>query len=185
MIESLEIFRDIHKGVPGFIVAPGPSLANWDINKIIKHGISFVCNGAMVAVDECDYFCLVDGIVPYHGYYNKAAKVAKNIIYCGGGNSWIYDTNKNGYGEEIEFNAKKYLIDRRYNDEFNVDLDVSICVRFDPTGLGIIGNINDNTLEEIWNSNKRNEWKNYHLAGKRYRIGLCSKCEFWGVPTGL
>jgi len=60
----------------------------------------------------------------------------------------------------------------------------SICVRFDPKGLGVIGDVNRQSLEEIWNSSKRMEWLNYHKEGKREKIPLCSYCQFWGVPTG-
>jgi MoaA/NifB/PqqE/SkfB family radical SAM enzyme len=59
---------------------------------------------------------------------------------------------------------------------------VSICVRFDPKGLGIIGDMNEQRLEEIWNSKKRMEWLEYHKEGRRDKIPLCSYCHFWGVP---
>jgi hypothetical protein len=61
---------------------------------------------------------------------------------------------------------------------------VSICVRFDPKRLGVIGDANKMSLVDIWNGSKRNEWLKYHLQGKREKIPLCSYCEFWGVPTG-
>ncbi|HBM45783.1 MAG: molybdopterin cofactor synthesis protein MoaA [Parcubacteria group bacterium GW2011_GWF2_38_76] len=61
--------------------------------------------------------------------------------------------------------------------------DVSICVRFDPNHLGVIGNVNENTLAEIWNGKQRLEWLELHKQGKRAGIPLCAKCEFWGVPT--
>ncbi len=60
---------------------------------------------------------------------------------------------------------------------------VSICVRFDPRGLGVIGNINEKSLEEIWNEKKRMEWLEYHKQGRRDNVPLCSSCHFWGVPT--
>lgn len=63
------------------------------------------------------------------------------------------------------------------------DGKVSICVRFDPKGLGVIGDINKDSLEEIWNSKKRMKWFQYHKQGKRESIPLCSACHFWGVPT--
>lgn len=63
--------------------------------------------------------------------------------------------------------------------------DVSICVRFDPKGLGIIGNCLKTPLIDIWNSEKRQEWMKLHIDGKRKDIPLCNTCEFWGVPTGL
>lgn len=64
------------------------------------------------------------------------------------------------------------------------DGKVSICVRFDPHGKGIIGDCTTTQLIDIWNSPKRREWSNYHIEGKREKIPLCSYCEFWGVPTG-
>ncbi len=61
--------------------------------------------------------------------------------------------------------------------------DVSICVRFDPEGLGVLGNLQTDTLDALWNGEKRTEWKQLHMAGKRGNVPLCNKCEFWGVPT--
>lgn len=63
--------------------------------------------------------------------------------------------------------------------------DVSICVRLDPKKLGVIGNINNKTLSEIWDSEKRSEWKKYHILGQRNKVPLCSFCHYWGVPTGF
>lgn len=64
----------------------------------------------------------------------------------------------------------------------NVKGDVSICVRFDPSGLGVLGNLSKNSLEELWNGAQRKSWKSLHVAGKRKEVPLCSKCEYWGVP---
>lgn len=64
------------------------------------------------------------------------------------------------------------------------DGKVSICVRFDPHGLGVIGNCTTAPLVDIWNSPKRKEWLKYHIEGRRDKVPLCSYCEFWGVPTG-
>ena len=61
---------------------------------------------------------------------------------------------------------------------------VSICVRFDPKGLGVIGDAAKEKLADIWNSPKRMEWLALHKKGERGSIPLCSYCEFWGVPTG-
>jgi len=62
--------------------------------------------------------------------------------------------------------------------------EVSICVRFDPNRLGVIGNVNTESLEAIWNSPKRFEWKAFHKYGRRDKVPLCSYCDFWGVPVG-
>ena len=59
---------------------------------------------------------------------------------------------------------------------------VSTCVRFDPNKESVIGNLNEQTFEEIWNGEKRKEWLKLHLDGKRNKVPLCSKCEFWGIP---
>ena len=64
------------------------------------------------------------------------------------------------------------------------DGKVSICVRFDPRGIGIIGDCTKEPLIDIWNSPKRRRWLEYHVEGRRKRVPLCSYCEFWGVPTG-
>lgn len=124
-MENIEIFRDIHKGEIGFVIAPGPSLARWDINKIIKKGISFCCSSALLGVDNCDYFLLVDGIIPYLKYYDKVGIKSKNVIFGGGGFATRpeYKFNINGYGDKIPFEAKKYLIDRRYDDPSNLDFN--------------------------------------------------------------
>ncbi len=63
--------------------------------------------------------------------------------------------------------------------------EVSICVRFDPKGLGIIGDANSTPVVDVWQGSQRKEWVKYHIEGKRNRIPLCSYCDFWGVPTRL
>lgn len=62
---------------------------------------------------------------------------------------------------------------------------VSVCVRFDPRGLGGIGDVNLTALADIWNGSRRKEWIKYHIKGKRKLIPLCSNCDYWGVPTGI
>lgn len=61
--------------------------------------------------------------------------------------------------------------------------DFSICVRFDPKGIGVLGNVNDASLEDLWNGEKRRKWKELHVAGRRNEVPLCSNCEYWGCPT--
>lgn len=60
--------------------------------------------------------------------------------------------------------------------------DMSICVRFDPEHVGVLGNVRDHTIDELWNGGKRAAWKALHVAGKRREVPLCAKCEYWGVP---
>jgi radical SAM protein with 4Fe4S-binding SPASM domain len=65
-----------------------------------------------------------------------------------------------------------------------VDGKVSLCVRFDPKELGVIGDCRETPLAEIWEGEKRKAWVKFHIEGKRKAVPLCSTCEFWGVPTG-
>jgi len=62
---------------------------------------------------------------------------------------------------------------------------VSVCVRFDPKRLGVIGDANKDLLIDIWNSSTRKDWIKSHIQGKRKNIPLCSYCDFWGVPTRI
>ena len=62
---------------------------------------------------------------------------------------------------------------------------VSICVRFDPKRLGVIGDANNESLLDIWNSSARKDWIKSHIQGKRKEVPLCSYCDFWGVPTRI
>lgn len=61
--------------------------------------------------------------------------------------------------------------------------DVSICVRFDPKRVGVIGNANEESLEKIWNK-KMKKWLKFHIEGQRRKVPLCKTCEFWGIPRG-
>lgn len=62
--------------------------------------------------------------------------------------------------------------------------DVSICNRFDPKGLGVIGNIKEQSLDEIWNGWERKIIIKAHIDGLRNKIASCSTCEFWGISVG-
>jgi len=59
--------------------------------------------------------------------------------------------------------------------------DVSICVRQDPEGLGVIGDANREDLNDIWECKARMDLIQQHLKGRRE--GLCSTCGYWGVPV--
>lgn len=75
-------------------------------------------------------------------------------------------------------------LDFLYHLAINRKGQASICVRFDPKGVGIIGDVTTQPLAEIWNSPKRMEWLEYQKQNRRDQIPLCSYCHFWGVPTG-
>lgn len=66
----------------------------------------------------------------------------------------------------------------------DVNGNVRSCVRFDPNGEFIIGNIKNQTLDQIWNSEERKKLIKLHVDGQRDQIKFCSKCQYWGCPTG-
>lgn len=58
-----------------------------------------------------------------------------------------------------------------------------ICNRYDPERKGLIGNCYKQSIDDIWNGDKRLQWLKYHKQGKRDLVPLCSRCEFFGIPT--
>ena len=63
--------------------------------------------------------------------------------------------------------------------------DISLCVRFDPNRDLKIGNIDEMTLEEAWNSEKRQEYIKAHVQGKRASLPGCGNlCSFYGIAIG-
>ncbi len=61
---------------------------------------------------------------------------------------------------------------------------VYACNRLDPGELGLIGDLNTETLDAIWNGPKRQAMLKAHLAGRRDLANeLCKSCHYYGVPT--
>ena len=58
-----------------------------------------------------------------------------------------------------------------------------MCNRYDPEGLGIIGDCTENNLNEIWEGSIRRKYLELHKTGRREDIPLCQRCDFWGVAT--
>ena len=63
-------------------------------------------------------------------------------------------------------------LDFLHHMAINKNGKVSICVRFDPKCLGVIGDANTELLANIWNSEKRMEWMEFHKKGLRKEIPL-------------
>lgn len=62
---------------------------------------------------------------------------------------------------------------------------VYVCNRFNPDGDGYLGDLNKESLEEIWNGPQRKAWLEAHKIGRRDLASpLCQTCEYYGVPTG-
>jgi len=62
--------------------------------------------------------------------------------------------------------------------------DAYPCVRFNPHKYNYLGNVKKDKLIDLWNSKKRLTLIKEHIKGSRSYSPLCSKCEFWGCPTG-
>lgn len=61
---------------------------------------------------------------------------------------------------------------------------VFICNRLDTEDAGLIGDLNKQSLDEIWNGPVRARMLKAHLAGRRdLANALCARCESWGIPT--
>lgn len=63
--------------------------------------------------------------------------------------------------------------------------EMFICNRLFPNNEGYIGNLNEQSLDEIWNGNLRQEILSFHLTGNRELILPCKTCHFWGIPVSL
>lgn len=72
-----------------------------------------------------------------------------------------------------------------YTIMLNVDGDVHLCC-FDPYTYVNVGNINNNTLQEIWTGDRIKEFWRLHLEGKRYGLKACGPCTYlYGCPDFL
>ena len=59
-----------------------------------------------------------------------------------------------------------------------------VCNRLDTTDAGLLGDLNESTLDELWNSPKRMEWLEAHKRGRRDQASpLCKNCLYYGVPS--
>jgi hypothetical protein len=61
---------------------------------------------------------------------------------------------------------------------------VFLCNRLDPARHTQIGNLYENTLDEIWNGPTRMKMLDAHKVGRRDLANdLCKTCSFWGVAS--
>lgn len=64
--------------------------------------------------------------------------------------------------------------------------DLFICNRLSTEKEGLLGNLNESTLEELWNSPRRIEWLDAHKRGRRDQASpLCHSCKFYGIPSSV
>jgi radical SAM protein with 4Fe4S-binding SPASM domain len=58
-----------------------------------------------------------------------------------------------------------------------------ICTKYDPNNKGVIGDVNYQTIKEIWYSHERRNLLLKHVEGKRSKIEFCKECEYYGYPN--
>ena len=88
------------------------------------------------------------------------------------------------YKKEVTIPEIGICLDMLTRMSIRWDGKVSHCVRFDPEGLGIIGDATKQSLDEIWNGEVRRECVKCHIEGRRDKVPLCEHCDYWGCPTG-
>ena len=59
---------------------------------------------------------------------------------------------------------------------FNTDGKAVLCC-WDNYTKGVVGDINDDTVEEIWNGEINRRYREYLKSGRRDLIALCSRCD--------
>ena len=118
----------------------------------------------------------INGLVKLERYKKLGLIMATRILHSPLGS---FNYKKNPTIPEIGI-----CLDFLHHLSINNKGEVSICVRFDPERLGVIGDAKEKSLKEIWDSPKRMKWLEYHRQGRRDKVPLCSYCHFWGVPTG-
>jgi radical SAM protein with 4Fe4S-binding SPASM domain len=57
-----------------------------------------------------------------------------------------------------------------------------MCVKYDPKGEGILGNLYDATIKDLWYGKKRMEFLEKHVQD-RNDVDFCSNCEYYGYPN--
>lgn len=114
-------------------------------------------------------------IKDFRTIYSKLL-IAKRILHSpDGSHDYEKPVTKPEIGICLEM-LHKLAIDRWGN--------VFPCVRFDPHHKNYIDNVHCFPLKNIWNDEKRQQWIEHHINGRRDLVPLCKTCDFWGVPRG-
>jgi len=43
----------------------------------------------------------------------------------------------------------------------------------------LLGNLNESTIKEIWQSNEFENYRKIHLSGERFKMPICDRCNIW------
>lgn len=114
--DSLLDYKDIHKGKRGILVAPGPSLDNFDFNKIKQDDVVLAVNNAVTALKYCNYFCMTDGGIITSNYFFHGVNICKKKVAVFG--PGFFQKKTKHILEKIE-DEKTLVLNRRYNQKNN------------------------------------------------------------------
>jgi MoaA/NifB/PqqE/SkfB family radical SAM enzyme len=70
-----------------------------------------------------------------------------------------------------------------FKPSINYNGEMFICNRNDIEKKGLLGDLNESSIYELWYGDKRMNWLNKHKENKRQEVPLCVECEYWGIPT--
>ena len=62
--------------------------------------------------------------------------------------------------------------------------DVSICCD-DYASKALLGNVQNKTINEMWNGEKINHFRKLHLQGKYNQMPLCGDCDVWNMYADI
>jgi radical SAM protein with 4Fe4S-binding SPASM domain len=80
-------------------------------------------------------------------------------------------------GQQYPHERKRWTSCTRAMNYMTVRYDGSVCLCcFDPFGKVIFGNLNTQTLEEVWNSKKHQDLILKHKEGRGNVLNLCEEC---------
>lgn len=78
------------------------------------------------------------------------------------------------YGYQFPCHLLWYNLVIRWNGEVSL-----CCVDYDSDI--ILGNLNNDSLDDVWNSENFKKYRKLHLCGKKIQIKLCSKCNMFPI----
>lgn len=100
-------------------------------------------------------------------YYKKVSKISDKIVY-----NPLKDYSITTQDRK-DFNVCQFLWERLF-----VGFDGSVHPCSNTKNEFIIADANENTIKEIWHSDKINELRETHQQGKRLDIFPCNKCSY-------
>jgi len=74
-------------------------------------------------------------------------------------------------------------LDLLHHPSISWDGRVYLCNRLDTKDAGLIGNLNEESLDSIWNGKLRADYIQKHLEGRRDEVPPCKGCLYYGIPA--